>query len=324
MIREANKKDLEDILEIYNDAILNTTSVYDYKSHTLDNITKWYEKKKREGYPLLVFEEHNKAVGFATFGEFRTWPAYKYTIEHSVYVHKNHRNKGIGIKLMIEIIRIASERGYVTLVAGIDAENESSIKMHKKLGFQFSGVIKKAGFKFDKWLDLAFYQLDLTQYEENHLNMKLELANFTESHAKQICGWRYSGEYSVYNYPDWDTVVVKNWGISIKQKRQNEFMAVINEQDELCGYIRLINQIDCALVGIGLKPALCGIGLGNTVMKLIKYECNKRYGNKKIVLEVRSFNERAIKCYKKAGFNIVDNYEKNTLIGKDKFLRMEL
>lgn len=162
MIREASEKDLVNILEIYNDAILNTTAVYDYKAHTIDNIEKWYDKKKQAGYPLLVFEEDDNAVAFATFGPFREWPAYKYTIEHSVYVHKSHRNKGIGMKLMKEIIKIADEREYATMVAGIDSENIISIKLHEKLGFEFSGVIKKAGFKFGKWLDLAFYQMELT------------------------------------------------------------------------------------------------------------------------------------------------------------------
>ncbi|MDQ7093579.1 N-acetyltransferase family protein [Desulfosporosinus sp. PR] len=161
MIREAIEKDLKDILEIYNDAILNTTSVYDYKAHTLDDRIQWYEKKKQDGYPLLVFEKREKVVAFATFGPFRAWPAYKYTIEHSVYVHKNHRKEGIATKLIREIIKIANEREYATLVAGIDATNESSLKMHEKMGFKPSGVIKKAGFKFAKWLDLAFYQLAL-------------------------------------------------------------------------------------------------------------------------------------------------------------------
>ncbi|MDF2882287.1 MAG: family acetyltransferase [Clostridiaceae bacterium] len=153
--------------------------------------------------------------------------------------------------------------------------------------------------------------------------MNLKLTNFSESHAKQICSWRYSGEYSVYNYPDWNTAVSQNWGITIKQKWENEFIAVVNELNELCGYIRFINQSDYVLVGIGLKPTICGFGLGNTVMQLLKLACNRRYGNKKIVLEVRCFNERAIKCYKKAGFNIVDSYEKEALIGKDQFYRME-
>lgn len=161
MIREATEKDLMDILEIYNDAILHTTAVYDYQAHSLADRTQWYEKKKQDGYPLLVFEKEANVVAFATFGPFRAWPAYKYTIEHSVYVHKDHRNKGIALNLMQEIIKIATAREYATLVAGIDAANEHSIKLHEKLGFTFSGTIRKAGFKFGNWLDLAFYQLAL-------------------------------------------------------------------------------------------------------------------------------------------------------------------
>ena len=84
MIREANEKDLKDILEIYNDAILNTTAIYAYKIQTLEERKQWYEKKKQDGYPVLVFEENDKVIGFATFGPFREWPAYKYTIEHSI------------------------------------------------------------------------------------------------------------------------------------------------------------------------------------------------------------------------------------------------
>ena len=162
MIREATENDLPEILDIYNDAILNTTAIYDYKIQTLEDRRQWYEKKKLDGYPLFVFEENGKAVAFATFGPFRAWPAYKYTVEHSVYVHKDYRNKGIGTKLMQQIIKTADEREFATLVAGIDAANESSIKMHEKMGFRFAGVIKKAGFKFGGWLDLVFYQLELT------------------------------------------------------------------------------------------------------------------------------------------------------------------
>lgn len=161
MIREATEKDLVDILEIYNDAIVNTTAVYAYKVHTLEERKQWYDKKKQEGHPLLVIEKSGKVVAFATFGSFRAWPAYKYTIEHSVYVHAAYRNQGLALQLMKELIAIANARGYATLVAGIDAANQGSIKLHEKIGFTYSGVIKKAGYKFGKWLDLAFYQLEL-------------------------------------------------------------------------------------------------------------------------------------------------------------------
>lgn len=161
MIREATKNDLTDILEIYNDAILHSTAVYTYTPQTLENREIWYQQKVEEGYPILVWEQDGKAVGFATFGPFRAWPAYKYSIEHSVYVNEGYRGKGIGKFLMKELIGIANEREYMTLIAGIDATNEGSIAMHKNFGFVHSGTIEKAGFKFNRWLDLAFYQLNL-------------------------------------------------------------------------------------------------------------------------------------------------------------------
>lgn len=161
MIREATEKDLISILDIYNDAILNTTAIYDYKPHTIEDRKQWYKNKKNAGQPLLVFEEDNKAVAYATFGAFRAWPAYKYSIEHSVYVHKNYRRNGIAEKLIKELIKIANEMGYAIIIAGIDGANIKSIKLHEKLGFKYSGTITKAGYKFGKWLDLTFYQLDL-------------------------------------------------------------------------------------------------------------------------------------------------------------------
>ncbi|MBI4180693.1 MAG: N-acetyltransferase [Chloroflexi bacterium] len=161
MIRYAQTTDLGAILDIYNDAILNTTSVYDYKPHTIEDRLSWYEKKVSDGFPVLVSEENKDVIGFATFGPFRAWPAYKYTVEHSVYVHKDHRGKRVGTRLMIELIKIANEREYVTMVAGIDSSNEGSRVMHENLGFTNCGTIKKAGYKFGKWLNLTFYQCEL-------------------------------------------------------------------------------------------------------------------------------------------------------------------
>ncbi|WP_445491030.1 GNAT family N-acetyltransferase [Niallia sp. 03133] len=161
MIRTIQEPDLPEILEIYNDAILNTTAIYDYTPHTLEDRKKWYKQKREAGFPILVMEEDNKVVGFATYGTFRPWPAFKYSIEHSVYVHKDARKKGIGTILLKELISIAEKEGYKTIVAGIDADNEKSIIVHKKLGFYHSGTIHNAGYKFGKWLNLAFYQLDL-------------------------------------------------------------------------------------------------------------------------------------------------------------------
>lgn len=161
MIINARREHLQDILNIYNDAILNTTAVYTYKPQTLDMRELWYSQKLEEGYPILVYELDNKAVGFATFGPFRDWPAYKYSIEHSVYTEANYRKKGIATALLNELIAIAKKKEYMTLIAGIDATNETSIALHRKFGFSYVGTIHKAGYKFNRWLDLAFYQLEL-------------------------------------------------------------------------------------------------------------------------------------------------------------------
>jgi len=161
MIRYATENDLEAILAIYNDAILNTTAVYTYKAKTLEDRVLWFQTKQKEGYPLWVYEHDGSVVGYATYGSFRSSPAYKYTIEHSVYVHKDFRKHGFGKALLETIINDANAKGYATIVAGIDASNTKSIHLHEKFGFVLSGIVHKAGYKFGQWLDLAFYELQL-------------------------------------------------------------------------------------------------------------------------------------------------------------------
>lgn len=155
------ERDLPEVLEIYNDIILTNTAVYMYEPQSIQEKLQWFNDRKIAGYPLLVFEEDGEVAGFATYSQFRPYPGYKYTMEHSVYVHKAHYQKGIATKLLRELIRIAEEKGVKTLVAGIDGENIGSVKAHEKLGFEYAGTIKNAGFKFGQWLDLVFYQLHL-------------------------------------------------------------------------------------------------------------------------------------------------------------------
>ncbi|HHW9616057.1 TPA: N-acetyltransferase family protein [Staphylococcus aureus] len=161
MIRCAKKEDLNAILAIYNDAIINTTAVYTYEPQTIDERIAWFETKQRNHEPIFVFEESGSVLGFATFGSFRPWPAYQYTIEHSIYVDASARGKGIASQLLQHLIVEAKAKGYRTLVAGIDASNEASIKLHQKFNFKHAGTLTNVGYKFDYWLDLAFYELDL-------------------------------------------------------------------------------------------------------------------------------------------------------------------
>lgn len=150
------------ILDILNDAIVSSTALYDYKPRTLENMSSWFAAKQAGNHPVIGVEnDAGMLMGFASFGPFRNWPAYKYSVEHSVYVHAAHRGKGLARRLMQELIAAARERELHVLVGGIDVQNKASITLHEKLGFTHAGTVRQAGFKFGRWLDLAFYQLIL-------------------------------------------------------------------------------------------------------------------------------------------------------------------
>lgn len=150
------------ILAILNDAILNTTALYDYKPRTAENMQTWFTQKLQGGFPVIgAVDSTGLLLGFASYGTFRNWPAYKYSVEHSVYVHPDRRGQGVGYALMRQLIARAELDQKHLLVGGIDAANQVSIHLHEKLGFSHAGTIRQAGYKFGKWLDLAFYQLIL-------------------------------------------------------------------------------------------------------------------------------------------------------------------
>ncbi len=148
------------ILDILNEAILNSTALYDYQPRTLASMAGWFESKLARRFPVLgAVAEDGTLLGFASYGTFRERPAYKYTVEHSVYVHPERRGSGVGRVLMQQLIERARQQDYHALIGGIDASNAASIALHRSLGFEHCGTIREAGFKFGRWLDLAFYQL---------------------------------------------------------------------------------------------------------------------------------------------------------------------
>jgi phosphinothricin acetyltransferase len=150
------------ILDILNEQIRTSTAVYEYVPRSPDSMVTWFKAKEVKSYPVIGVEDENGTLmGFATYGVFRERPAYKYTVEHSVYVHQDHRGKGLGLTLMERLIEAARAQDLHVMVGGIDATNAVSIAMHEKLGFVLAGTIRESGFKFGTWLDLAFYQLTL-------------------------------------------------------------------------------------------------------------------------------------------------------------------
>jgi phosphinothricin acetyltransferase len=150
------------ILEIFNEQIRTSTAVYEYQPRTPDSMIAWFKAKEARAFPVIgVEDEAGNLLGFASYGVFRERPAYKYTVEHSVYIHQDHRGKGLGLALMKKLIDAARGQDLHVMVGGIDATNTASIAMHEKLGFVLAGTIRESGFKFGAWLDLAFYQLTL-------------------------------------------------------------------------------------------------------------------------------------------------------------------
>ena len=111
-IRPATEGDLVTILEITNHEIINSTVLYEYEPKTLEQQTAWFNEKLKHNWPIIMAEVNGVAVGFGTFGLFRARPAYSKSIEHSVYVHKDHRGKAIGNVLMVELIKIAIDAGW--------------------------------------------------------------------------------------------------------------------------------------------------------------------------------------------------------------------
>lgn len=151
-----------EILDILNEVIVTSTALYDYQPRTRESMVSWFKTKEAGSYPIVgAIDDSNQLMGFASYGAFRGWPAYKYTVEHSVYIHKVHRGKGLGIALMQRLIEEAKSQRYHVMIGGVDATNSTSISLHEKLGFFHAGTIKHAGFKFNRWLDLSFYQLIL-------------------------------------------------------------------------------------------------------------------------------------------------------------------
>jgi L-amino acid N-acyltransferase len=147
------------ILDIFNEAIVNSTALYDYKPRLPESMVAWFATKRANGFPVIGLEdEAGTLLGFASYGTFRAWPAYKYTVEHSIYLHHSQRGKGLGKVLLEAIVAAAREREVHVMVGGIDAANQASIALHTRMGFTHAGTIAQAGFKFGRWLDLAFYQ----------------------------------------------------------------------------------------------------------------------------------------------------------------------
>ena len=158
MIRDATEADLPAILDIYNDVLATSTAIFSDTPTTLEDRLAWFRGRRELGYPVLAASDEAGVLGFASFADFRSWPGYRYTVEHSVHVRVDARGRGIGPALMRVLLDRAAALGKHMMVAGVDAENLASLRLHERLGFQQAGTLHQVGCKFGRWLDLTFLE----------------------------------------------------------------------------------------------------------------------------------------------------------------------
>ena len=158
-IRDAAEADLPGIMDIYNDAVANTTAIWNEAVVDLENRKAWFTARRERGFPVLVAVRGRQVLGYASYGDWRAFDGYRHTVEHSVYVQKDARGTGTGKRLLKALIDRASFNGIHVMIAGIEAENAASIRLHEKLGFRVVGRFSEVGIKFGRWLDLTCMEL---------------------------------------------------------------------------------------------------------------------------------------------------------------------
>lgn len=167
-VRDASTDDVPGILAIYNDVIATSTAVYREDPVTLDDRLQWFHARQAQSYPVLVAlatgasaqeaTDDTGILGFASYGDFRTWPGYRFSVEHTVHIRADQRGRGVGTLLMRSLILRAVEQGKHVMIGGVDADNEASLRFHERLGFQRAAPLHQVGIKFGRWLDLVFVQ----------------------------------------------------------------------------------------------------------------------------------------------------------------------
>jgi phosphinothricin acetyltransferase len=157
--RLAAPGDAEAIRTIYNDEVTSGTNTFDLVPRSLDDQVAWLDRH-RGAHPAVVAvpDTGDQVVGFGSLSPFRSRPAYATSVEDSVYVHREHRGSGVGRALLVELIRLAGDHGFHTMIARIVGHNQASIGLHRACGFELVGVEREIGRKHRTWLDVVELQ----------------------------------------------------------------------------------------------------------------------------------------------------------------------
>jgi L-amino acid N-acyltransferase len=150
--------DLGGLVAIYNEVIANSTATFTETAVTVEERRGWWQARRAQGYPVLIARDESGVAAFGTFGDFRAWLGYRFTVEHTLHVRADVRGRGIGTQMLRELIERAHSLGKHVMIAGVDADNAASIRLHERLGFAQAGRLHEVGYKFGRWLDLVFLQ----------------------------------------------------------------------------------------------------------------------------------------------------------------------
>ncbi len=158
-LRAATAADVPAIQNIYAHHVLHGTGTFEIDPPDVGVMQDRFSDLTGEGYPYLVAETDEDVIGFGYLLPFRTRPAYRHTVEDSIYLHPDKRGQGVGSKLLVALIDEATQKGFTQMVALIgDSDNRASAALHARCGFESTGTMREVGFKFDRWLDVVIMQ----------------------------------------------------------------------------------------------------------------------------------------------------------------------
>lgn len=161
ILREAEPGDLEAIGAILNEEIVSGTASWTETPKTADDMARWLEERRERGFPVIVAEEGGAVLGYTSYGPFRAGEGYRETVEHSVYVGRGARGRGIARLLMEALIARAKAAGLHRMVGGVSADQAASLGLHRRLGFEEQGRLAEVGVKRERRLDLVLMVLAL-------------------------------------------------------------------------------------------------------------------------------------------------------------------
>lgn len=157
-VRLARLSDAEAIRTIYNHFVENTTSTFDMVPRSLEQQEAWLSARSGALAVIVAVDEDDTVMGFASLSPYKDRPAYRTSVENSVYVAPGMERRGVGRTLMTTLIEVATEHGYHAMMARISEGRESSVGLHRSVGFELVGIEKEVGRKFNRWLDVAVMQ----------------------------------------------------------------------------------------------------------------------------------------------------------------------